>query len=118
MLHLRPLGLMTKVDINAMAWSCSLFVRWRAAMEFVEPYGETYTIKNAKEKVVAIRLLPQAQRMRDLSTDLFKIEREFGMISSARASFGKALEDGTPKEKPQGKGRFSIWGREALSTSR
>ncbi len=104
--YLRPIGLMTKADVNAMARYCALFVRWRANQEFVEHYGETYTVKDKADKVMAIRLLPQAYLVITLSRELLQLEREFGMTPSARASIADLMQSGSEQPEPEGKGRF------------
>jgi P27 family predicted phage terminase small subunit len=105
--HLKPLGLITRLDMHVMARYCELFVMWRHAAEYVNHYGLHQPIKNAKDKVIGMRIAPYARMMVTLSTELLKIEREFGMTPSARASFGIEREGGgQAHEDPQGKSRF------------
>jgi len=105
--HLKPHGLMTRLDVNVIARYCELFVMWRHAAEYVNQYGMHQPIKNAKDKVIGMRIAPYTQMMVVLSGELLKIEREFGMTPSARAAFGiERAKAGEEPAVPQGKSRF------------
>jgi P27 family predicted phage terminase small subunit len=104
---LKPLGLLARVDINTLARYCILFERWLVAMRFVHQFGDTLTIRDTENRIVSIRTMPQSRILRELSVDLLRMEREFGMTPSARASFGMDMNKvSTHLADPKGKDRF------------
>jgi P27 family predicted phage terminase small subunit len=107
--HLRPLGIIGRMDTNALARYCILFCEWRKATDFVQRHGQTIGTKGPKDRLT-IRLLPQVRLMVVLGEQLLRLEREFGMTPSARASFGLELEGKDKQDRKAGKilgkGRF------------
>ena len=77
---LTEMGVIGTCDRNALARYCDFFVRWRAAADL-------------GDMDVALKI----------STHLLRIEQQFGLTPSARASL--AVPDKKPKSA-QGKGRF------------
>jgi P27 family predicted phage terminase small subunit len=107
--HLKPMGILGKMDTNALGRYCVIFTEWRRAAQFVERHGQTISTKGPKDRLF-IRLLPQVRLMIALGEQLLRLEHEFGMTPSARASFGLEFE-GKGKQtgeagKILGKGRF------------
>lgn len=86
--QLHALGLLAKVDGPALARYCALTVRWRQALLFIEEHGETYPVRDTEGTVIGLRTFPQVWLMKGLAQELLRLEREFGMTPSARASFG------------------------------
>jgi P27 family predicted phage terminase small subunit len=107
--HLKPLGILGKMDAMALGRYCTVFVEWRRAVSFVQQHGQTLNTKDAKGRII-IRLLPQVRLMVALGEQLLRLEHEFGMTPAARASFGMELEHETKKNhetgKALGKARF------------
>lgn len=102
--YLEPLAGLATVDSMALAVYCSLFSRWREAYKFVQQYGETYVLKRSfrikgegftqdsvEERVQGVKMAPQAILYIELSKELLRYEREFGMTPAARASIGMEL---------------------------
>lgn len=82
--HLSEMGVVGKVDANALARYCVTFARWRECEEFIQQFGMTQTYK--QDGRVVIEEFPQVSRASRLSDQLLKIEREFGMTPAARVN--------------------------------
>jgi P27 family predicted phage terminase small subunit len=111
--HLKPLGIIGRMDTNTLARYGTLFVEWRKATAFVQQHGQTLTSKDAKGKIT-IKLLPQVRLMIALGEQLLRLEHEFGMTPAARASFGLELDGGGKK----GGDRPRFWVRRGFFTTR
>ena len=101
--NLRALGVLTKIDGNALARYCSLWTRWIRATQFVEQYGESYPLKNEDGKVKCFQQFPQVAVVNKLSVLLLRLEQEFGLTPSARSRINV---DVPSEPDAQGKGRF------------
>jgi P27 family predicted phage terminase small subunit len=88
--HLKPLGVIGRMDSHTLGRYCTIFCEWRKAVEFVQRHGQTISTKGPKDRLT-IRLLPQVRLMIALGEQLLRLEHEFGMTPAARASFGLAL---------------------------
>ena len=83
--HLRTMGVLAKSDGNALARYCSLWFRWRRAEKFIEENGEVFiTTTKAGEKYPI--QWPQVGIVNTLAVELRRLEQEFGLTPSARAS--------------------------------
>ena len=89
---LKPLGLVTKVDTNALGRYATLFVEWKKAAAFVQQHGQTFSTPTADGQHVNVKLLPHMRLVVGMSTELHRLEHDFGMTPSARASFGMELD--------------------------
>ncbi len=105
--HLLPMldgmGVLTRVDGNALARYCRLWSRWRKAEEFIDGKGEMYPLKDDKGGVKCFMQWPQVAIANKLAQQLTRLEQEFGMTPSARSRI--QIERWTG-EKDHGKARF------------
>jgi P27 family predicted phage terminase small subunit len=83
--QLDAMGVLTRLDANALARYCQLWARWRTADEFVQTQGEVYLDKDDAGRVKGVRSYPQARIATQLAEQLLRIEQQFGMTPSARA---------------------------------
>ncbi len=87
--HVVPLlvgmGVLTKIDGNALARYCRLWSRWRRAEAFLEEKGEMYTLRDDDGNVKCFQQWPQVAIANRLAQQLTRLEGEFGMTPSARA---------------------------------
>ena len=82
--QLERMGVLKRIDENALARYCQLWARWKAAELFIARHGETFHIKNDDGSVRYIQELPQVAIVSKLSQQLTRLEQEFGMTPSAR----------------------------------
>lgn len=101
--QLDDMGVLAKIDGNTLTRYCSLWVRWRRAAEFIQEKGEVYSLKDDEGQVKCVQQWPQVAIVNKLGAELLKIEQNFGMTPSSRASVQVAKPNET---KAKGKGRF------------
>lgn len=103
--ELMPLGLVTKLDAQALARYCQMWSQWREALAYVTDHGSTYPILDAEGGLKSYGEFPQVRQLLKLNEALLKIEREFGLTPSARARLARPeSSDDDPQET--GKARF------------
>lgn len=79
------LGILTEIDGNAFARYCQTWARWRQCEEFLKQAGgTTYTDKRLTYST--LREYPQVRQSQKYSALLTKLESEFGLTPSGRAS--------------------------------
>ena len=87
--HLVPqldrMGVLTKLDRNALARYCQLWSRWLRAEEFLRDQGDTHLVKDAAGQVKGVRAYPQVRIANQLAEQLLRLEAQFGMTPSARS---------------------------------
>ena len=83
--QLADMGVLTKIDCNALARYCDAWARWRKMAEFIDATGEVYTLKDDSGKLTHIQQLPQVGIYHKLGQMLTRLEAEFGLTPSARA---------------------------------
>ncbi len=83
--QLDRMGVLAKVDGNALARYCQLWARWRSAEEFLRDRGDTHLVKDADGHVKGIRAYPQVRIANQLAEQLLRLEQQFGMTPSARS---------------------------------
>lgn len=89
-------GIIGEVDENALTRYCQTFALWQICAKFTAEHGMTYPVRNVAGKVTDFKEFAQVGRASRLSDQLLRIEQNFGMTPSARAS----LSVGTTKAKP------------------
>lgn len=100
---LELMGILTKVDSNALARYCKLWSRWRKMEAFIDEKGEMYPLKGDDGKVKCFQQWPQVAISTKLAQQLTRLEQEFGMTPSARSR----IQVAPPKlEADHGKSRF------------
>ena len=86
--ELHALGLVTKIDVDALAMYCTIFVRWMKAEKMVREKGEI--IKTAAGNIIQNPYLSIANRALE---QLNKLGAEFGMTPSSRSRVKADLTD-------------------------
>lgn len=100
------MGILTKVDRNALARYCRLWQRWRKAEEFIEEHGDQYPMKNKKGVTIGFRLFPSARMASVLAVELRRLECEFGLTPASRTRItAEATQAGQSVSEPH-KSRF------------
>lgn len=90
--QLSSAGLLSRIDQFALGRYVRLYIQWRKMDEFVAEYGEVYPIVAPDHaKPLGFGVFPQAVMARKYADMLLRLECEFGMTPSARASLGMAL---------------------------
>lgn len=100
---LEAMGVLTRIDANALSRYCRLWSRWRRAEAFIDQHGEMYPLKDEGGKVRYFQQWPQVAVASKLAQQLTRLEQEFGMTPSARARIHVAQAE---SEKPSAKSRF------------
>lgn len=100
------MGILTKVDGNALARYCRLWQRWRDAEDFIAEHGDQYPVKDAKGNTVSFRLFPSARVAISLAVELRRLEQEFGLTPASRTRISEeATAAGASVSEPH-KSRF------------
>ena len=86
--ELHPLGLVTTIDKDALAFYCVLYVRWQKAEKIVREKGEV--MKTAAGNLIQNPYLPIANRALE---QLNKLGAEFGMTPSSRSRIKTEIND-------------------------
>jgi P27 family predicted phage terminase small subunit len=85
-------GLLAYVDQFALGRYVRLYIQWRAMDAFVKEHGECYPIYDKERaRPVGVAVFPQTFLARRYADQLLRLEQEFGMTPSARASLGIQL---------------------------
>ena len=82
---LDEMGVLTKVDGNALARYCRLWARWRKMEEFIDEHGVVYATKDRNGKSAGFRAFPQVRIAEKLSVQLTRLEQEFGLTPASRS---------------------------------
>lgn len=102
--QLEALGVVTKIDGNALARYCRLFVRWKQCDAFVRKYGESYIVKDEEGKQIkTCQQFPEVGIINRLGVQLLRLEQEFGLTPAARTRIQVTVE---PPKQTEGKARF------------
>jgi len=101
--QLDAMGVLSRIDGNALSRYCRLWTRWRKMEDFIAERGEMYPLKDETGNVKCFQQWPQVAIASKLALLLTRMEQEFGMTPSARARL--QLNPATPR--PTGdKSRF------------
>ena len=82
---LTGMGVLARIDGNALSRYCRLWSRWRAAEAFIDKNGDAYPIRDESGQVRYLQQFPQVAIAHRLALQLTKLEQEFGMTPSARS---------------------------------
>jgi len=93
--QLDRMGVLTRIDGNALTRYCRLWSRWRQAEEFLMKHGESFLAKDADGRVKGLVAYPQATLSARLAEQLLRLEQHFGMTPAARARLA------APQQEPQ-----------------
>jgi P27 family predicted phage terminase small subunit len=83
--QLDTMGVLTRVDGNALARYCSLWSRWKKAEEFLMERGDVYLAKDQNGQVKDVKPYPQVRIAAQLSEQLLRLEAQFGLTPASRA---------------------------------
>ncbi len=83
--QLDDMGVLTKIDGTALSRYCALWARWRDAEDWIAENSDVVEWVD-KQGVPGARLHPKARVASDLATHLHRLEAQFGLTPSARAS--------------------------------
>ena len=101
---LEAMRVLTKVDRNALARYVETWTRWRRCAQFIEKHGESYPVKDSKDRVLGFKAFPQAKLSLELSAQLSRLEQQFGMTPAARTRI--EMIDDTDATDDDAKKRF------------
>ena len=101
--QLVSLAVVTKIDGNALARYCRLWVRWRQCDEFIRKYGESYATGYKDGKPTSFQQFPEVGIVNKLGQQLLRIEQEFGLTPAART---RIEVDVSPPAPADDKARF------------
>jgi len=87
--HLDAVGVLTRLDQNALARYATLWIRYQKAEAFVAKHGDTYVVHgkpgpNGEQGQPILKTYPQWRHALALAQELVRLEREFGLTPSAR----------------------------------
>ena len=77
-------GVLAKIDGNALARYCAMWVRWKRANAHVEKYGASYQLKDDKGEFRCFQQFPEVAEVNKLSVLLLRLEQEFGLTPASR----------------------------------
>lgn len=80
------MGVLAITDGKTIERYAHTYVRYWTAAEFVRKNGETFPIRDSSGTLKGVALLPQAKLLNTLAPLLLKMEQEFGLTPSSRAS--------------------------------
>ena len=81
---LESMGVLSRIDRNAIIRYCIDWSRWHQADQFLSKNGLVYPIKDGNGKTKCVAAFPQVAIVSKLGQSLMKFEQEFGMTPSAR----------------------------------
>ena len=81
---LESMGVLSRIDRNAIIRYCIDWSRWHQADQFLAKNGMVYPIKDGNGKTKCVAAFPQVAIVSKLGQSLMKFEQEFGMTPSAR----------------------------------
>ncbi len=101
---LKDMGILTKMDGDALTNYCVLWGRWRLAEEFLEENGHMCVIEkilnedteDEKTVVLVVKAYPEVKIAATLAAQLLRIQNNFGLTPSARSNI---ILPEKPKEK-------------------
>ena len=91
---LKDMGVLARVDRDALTAYCQTFARWKAAEEFLDRHGPVFPLKDEKGNIRCMMPFPQVAIARSLLQMLRGYQQEFGLTPSARSR----LEVEPPRE--------------------
>jgi P27 family predicted phage terminase small subunit len=102
---LDKIGVLSKLDRNALARYCALFALWKQCTKSVERDGVTIRQSNQAKQEYEV-LNPEARMMVTLGQELSKLETAFGLTPSDRARVQKIPTTPKVEKKEKDKKRF------------
>ena len=81
---LMAMGILARVDRDALTAYSQTFARWKAAEEFLDRHGSVYPLKDDRGNIKCMMPFPQVAIARSLLQALRGYQQEFGLTPSAR----------------------------------
>ena len=82
--QLEKLGLLTQVDMAALAGYCESWAQYKRSIEFIHKHGEVYPIKDDEGRVKYLQQVPQVSIANKALQQVRAFCAEFGLTPSAR----------------------------------
>jgi P27 family predicted phage terminase small subunit len=82
--QLEQMGVLTRIDANALTRYCVLWTQWIGAQKFLMQYGTTYPLKDKNGNLKCMMPWPQVSQVRGWGEQLRRLEAEFGMTPASR----------------------------------
>ena len=98
--QLDAMGVLTRVDRNALIRYTQTWASWRRCVEFINKHGESYPMKDKAGQPVGFKAFPQVKIANELAVQLGKLEQQFGLTPSARTRL--EVIDSGPREEANG----------------
>jgi P27 family predicted phage terminase small subunit len=90
---LAGMGVLSRIDRNAIIRYCTDLSRWKKLQQFLAKNGEVYPIRDGNGKIKCFAAFPHVSIANKLALLLTKFEQEFGMTPSARTRIECNVED-------------------------
>lgn len=102
------MGVLTRIDANALGRHCRLWARWRRAEAFLDQHGEVCPLKDENGKIRYFQQFPQVAIASKLAQQLTRLEQEFGMTPASQTRIRVDLSQQTrsPDLLADAKARF------------
>ncbi len=94
--QLDAIGIMTKIDGEALGRYVRTWSRWDKAERFIAEHGLVYPKRDDDDKVVAFIEYPQIGIADRAAAQLLRLEQAFGLHPAARARLQVNRQDSTP----------------------
>ena len=91
--QLEAMNVLAKIDREALARYCQLWMRWLEAERFLAKEGSTYEMLTKDGQSCGPRPYPQVKIASDLASHLGRLEQKFGLSPADRASV-QVIDDG------------------------
>ncbi len=95
--ELERLGVLTRIDGQALTNYCVAWSRWKQAEEFLQKHGSVIPIKDDNGKLRYLQQVPQVAIARTLMQVLNRYQQDFGLTPSARTRI-QVPADARPKD--------------------
>ena len=96
--QLERLGLLTQVDMAALAGYCESWAQYKRAIEFIHKHGEVYPIKDDEGRVKYLQQVPQVSIANKALQQVRAFCAEFGLTPSAR---GRMVVPGAKEQEDE-----------------
>jgi P27 family predicted phage terminase small subunit len=96
--QLEQMGVLTRIDGNAIARYCQGWSDWRKCIAFIGKNGMFYALKDDSGAVKCLQQYPHVGIRNKLAVELSRLEQEFGLTPSARTRIEVKLPDGPGDE--------------------
>lgn len=88
--QLKEMGVLTRIDSDALVMLCTAWSRWKDAEEFIEKHGNSYpsytTDEDGKKVLKNLNQFPEVTIAKNLYQVVNRLHGEFGMTPSSRSS--------------------------------